>query len=246
MFLVIWQLARRGLAVGMSLCLALAYIGPSVAVACEGAGEETLPRLVNTKGEKLQRGFTIRSGRSVLMVTPRTGIVCTSDAVEGARQISLNGAEATRVVLRGCKLGTERCNSPRAGAEEIETGVVEFVLSFRPPGPPTTTDVLWFMQERGGGGGVFLTVTCGRETYRIKDGALGEVTPTGRRTKTLTAAFEQEEGKQKLTEYLNEKGEAVKDYFEAEGEGEEAIPLKEIGFSSTEELQFEEEVEIVT
>lgn len=40
MFRVIRQLARRGLAVSLSVWLALSLIGPSVAAACEGAGEE--------------------------------------------------------------------------------------------------------------------------------------------------------------------------------------------------------------
>jgi hypothetical protein len=236
-------LARRSLAVSLSLCLALYSIGPSVAVACEGAGEET-PKLVNSKGEKLQRGFTIRSGRSSL-VDGVAAIVCTSDEVEGARQVRLNTAEATRVVLRGCERGGVGCNSPRAAAREVVTGAVEFILVFD---PADLTRVFWLIEERGGGQGVFVTVECngGRETYRIRGGALSAIAPVNRRTKTLTAEFEQKEGKQTLTEYLNGKGEKVKDVFEAEGEGEEKLALKEIGFSSTEELKFEEEVEIVT
>jgi hypothetical protein len=40
MFIVFRRLARGWLAAGLSLCLGLASIGPSVAIACEGASEE--------------------------------------------------------------------------------------------------------------------------------------------------------------------------------------------------------------
>jgi hypothetical protein len=41
------QQARRLLAVGLSSCLALASVGPSVAVACEGSGEEQRISITN-------------------------------------------------------------------------------------------------------------------------------------------------------------------------------------------------------
>jgi len=91
-----------------------------------------------------------------------------------------------------------------------------------------------------------VTIECNRQRFNIEGGAVARLTPTDRKTTTLTAEFKEKEGVDELPEYLNENEEKVKEVFEAEGEGEEVFAFKEIGFSSTEELTFEEEVEIKT
>jgi hypothetical protein len=218
-------------------------LGTSAACGCET--KETLPRLVNAKGEQPPAAFSLRSGEGLLESTLRNLVACTSDEIRNMRLFrdSVNRGEAPSLVLRGCQRDREGCNTVGANAEEVVTGRVEFILGFT-SSPPDTGLVI----QPPGNRGDLVTIECnrGRQRFTIYAGAVGRLTPTDRKTRTLTAEFNEKEGVDELTEYLNEDEEKVKEVFEAEGEGEEAFALKEIGFSSTEELAFEEEVEIKT
>jgi hypothetical protein len=114
--------------VGMSL-------GTSAACGCKA--KETLPRLVNAKGEQPPAAFSLRSGEGLLVTAARDLVACTSDEIRDMRLFrgSFNRGEAPSLVLRGCKRGATGCNTARANAEEVVTGTIEFILGFtsRPP-----------------------------------------------------------------------------------------------------------------
>lgn len=61
MYLVAGQLARRCLAGSLTLCLALACVGPSVAIACEGASEEITTEL-EEGGGTIESSFRFPAG----------------------------------------------------------------------------------------------------------------------------------------------------------------------------------------
>jgi hypothetical protein len=206
------------------------------------ASAEVLPRLANAKGEQPGGRFSIRSGRGVLRILNGDVIICTSDEVNNAKLTAANTGDAPSLILKGCRKGTVGCKTAGAAAEEIQTVEITFTPVFVPP-PPA---VGWMIFEKGPGPGVLATIECGGETFYVREGVIGTITPVNKLTKTFKVEYSEKCGHMQPAEYINSKEEHVVVHLETEGEGEEAFAFKETTFTSSEEMTFEEEVELKT
>jgi hypothetical protein len=219
-------------ALGLAL-VALFMIG-SVASATASA---SLPELVNKEGKELvKKKFTGKAtGTSTFETKSGEAVKCKAGTTAG--EVTGLKTQTVENKFTGCTAGAGllKCKTPGAAAGEIALKLNAKVVYLSESAKTVGVDLVL-------PGTIAIECTgFGSETLHVKGSTLCTTT-TALSTKA-TIACKQTKGKQEFTEY-EEGGVKIKAITETEGTGIKNFPFEESGLSSTNELTFEEEVEI--
>ena len=177
--------------VGLVLMTALVLGALTVAVA---SATMSLPEFNNGGG------FTGTSGRGVFVIAGQPEITCSSDATQGGTEAGSKRLGTFHIHYLGCTTfsGVINCNSLGDGAKEILVlGSWHLVLNSR-------GTHRWFM--------LFLWAhqhwECATTLFVVLGTLLGQIEPTGVKTKRFMILLHVVNGNQEFTEYENE-GETI-------------------------------------
>jgi hypothetical protein len=195
------------------------------------------PYLLNSSlGVPAKSLFTGTSKESVFETKSGESVKCKADTVMG----NLTGAstDEAEVKFTGCTAvgGLLKCKTTGSASGEI-------VLK-------ENSRLVWLNEAKQEPGEAFslpstLTIECtglASETLEVRGGTICATTKA--LSKKATVTCKQTKGVQEPTEY-ELGGSKFKLITETEGKGTKAFPFEQSGLNSTDELEFEEEVEVV-
>ena len=218
--------------------MALALIAVfAMSLAASATASAALPELVNKEGkEVVKKKFTGKaSGTSTFETKSGEAVKCTGSTTKG--EVTGLKTQSVENKFTGCSAvsGLLKCKTKSAAAGEIVLKVNAKVVYLSESAKTVGIDLA--LPET-------LTIECTgllSETLKVKGSTPCPTTTALSKKSTLTC--KETKGKQEFTEY-EEGGVKVKDITETEGSGTKKFAFEESGLTSTNELEFEEEVEI--
>jgi hypothetical protein len=221
------------------LALVAAFAMSAVASATASAALSLLPQLVNKEGKELvTKLFKGKSGASTFETKSGESVKCTADAITG--QITGLSTDTAEIDFTGCSAasGLLKCKSKGAAtAGLILLNVNSLLVWLNDTGLAGEDDIL----------PTDLTIECSglaSETLLVKGSTLCPTTTALSKKATITC--KQTKGVQEYTEYLMLEGPKVKDITETEGKGTKVFAFEQSGLTGTDEIEFDEEVLIIT
>jgi len=208
------------------------------------ANEKIAPRQQGKGGEpELKAGFTSKSGASTLEATGGTKISCSGGNGTGKATGTSEGT--ANLTLTGCEGFGVKCRTAGEAQGTIALTAKYLVVFVKETESEELGVVLKFNEA---------TVECGtvcpkmtNETVHLRGSAVGLTTPVNKEITTGEVAkvvFSQSKGIQSPIEYVNGEGEKVSAKIELNGSGTKTFGFEQAGLADTDELTFEETVEL--
>jgi hypothetical protein len=218
----------------LGLALVAVFMVSAVASATASAA---LPEMVNKEGkEVVKKSFTGKAtGTSTFETKSGEAVKCKAGTTAG--KVTGLKTQTVENKFTGCTAasGLLKCKTSGAAAGEIALKLNAQIVYLSESAKTVAVDLALPGT---------IAIECsgfGSETLHVKGSTLCSTTTALSTKATITC--KETKGKQEFTEY-EEGGKKIKDITETEGTGIKPFPFEESGLNSTNELEFEEAVEI--
>jgi hypothetical protein len=218
----------------IGLVLVAVFAMSAIATASASA---SLPELVNREGrEVVKKKFTGKAtGSSTFETKSGEAVKCTGGTTKGEVTGVKTQTVENKFTSCSAAAGLLKCKTKGAASGEIALKLNAKIVYISESAKTVGVDLV--LPET-------ITIECTgllSETLHVKGSTICSTTTALSKKATITCR--QTKGKQEFTEY-EEAGRKIKDITETEGSGAKKFAFEESGLSSTNELEFEEEVEI--